>query len=83
MMHEPEDFENFVNFRVTGEKWLARAHLREDGTDGPHVDASGVLTTAEQNLRGTVPECNNLNEVNHQAGLTVHVRQWRRITSWV
>lgn len=58
--HTPEDLEDLINFRVAGEEWLARAHLSEDGTDGPHVDSGGVLATTKQNFRGSVPQCDDL-----------------------
>jgi hypothetical protein len=56
----PEDLEDLVNLRVTGEQRLARAHLSEDTAHRPHVDASRVLSTAEQDLRRTVPQSDHL-----------------------
>lgn len=43
----PEDLENLVNLGVTGKQGFASAHLSEDCTDCPHVDTSGVLTSAK------------------------------------
>ena len=56
----PEDLEDLINFRVAGEERLASAHFSEDAPDGPHVDAGRVLTTAEQDLGGAVPERDDL-----------------------
>ena len=55
-----EDLEDFVNLGVAGEQGLPRAHLGEDAADGPHVDAGRVLSAAEEDLRGAVPECHHL-----------------------
>lgn len=56
----PEDFEDLINLRVAREKWLARAHLSKNGTDGPHINAGRVLTSTEQDLWRPIPQCNNL-----------------------
>lgn len=55
-----EDFEDLVDFRVAREERLAGAHLCKDGTDGPHIDACGVLTTAEEDFWCSVPKCDDL-----------------------
>lgn len=56
----PEDLEDLVNLGITSEQRLARAHLGEDAADGPHIDAGGVLAATEQNLRGAVPQRDDL-----------------------
>lgn len=56
----PEDLENLVNFRIAGEQWLAGTHLSKDSAARPHVDAGGILTAAEKNLRRAVPKSDNL-----------------------
>lgn len=56
----PEDLENLVNLRITREQWLASAHLCKNSPTRPHVNASGVLTTAEKNFRGAIPKGNDL-----------------------
>ena len=56
----PEDLEDLVNFRVTSEQRLARAHFSEDAANGPHINTGRVLATTEQNLRGAVPQRNDL-----------------------
>lgn len=53
---DAEDFEDLVDFRVTGEERLAGGHLGEDAADRPHVDAGAVLAAAEQDLGSAVPE---------------------------
>jgi hypothetical protein len=58
--HVPEDLEDLVDLRVTGEQGLAGAHLGEDGADGPHIDTGGVLAASKQNFGGAVPQCNDL-----------------------
>jgi len=62
----PEDLEDLINLRVAREQRLARAHLGEDATDRPHVDTGRVLTTPQQDLRGTVPEGDDLVRVGSQ-----------------
>lgn len=59
-MNVPEDLEDLVNLRITGEQGLACAHLGEDTTDRPHIDTGRVLTTAKQDLRRTIPQCDDL-----------------------
>lgn len=56
----PEDLEDFINLGVTWEEGFAGAHLSEDATDRPHIHASRVLPTTEQNLWRTVPQSDNL-----------------------
>lgn len=56
----PEDLEDFVNLRVTGEERLACAHFGENSTHRPHINASRVLASTQENLGGTVPQCHNL-----------------------
>lgn len=56
----PESLEDLINLRVSREQRLPRTHLGEDTSHRPHVDASGVLSTAKQDLGGTVPERNDL-----------------------
>jgi hypothetical protein len=53
---DAEDLEDFVDLGVTREEGLAGGHLGEDAADGPHVDTSGVLATAEKDLRCAVPQ---------------------------
>lgn len=55
-----EDFEDLVNFRVTGEERFAGAHLCKDSTNRPHVDASRVLTTTEEDFWCSIPKCDDL-----------------------
>ncbi len=62
----PEDLEDLVNLGVAREQGLAGAHLGKDAADRPHVDAGGVLAAAEQNLRGAVPEGDDLVGVGAQ-----------------
>lgn len=59
-IHIPEDLEDLVDLRITGEQGLASTHFGKNATDRPHVHTSRVLTTTQKNLRGTVPEGNNL-----------------------
>jgi len=54
-----EDLEDLVDLGVTWEERLAGSHLGEDAANGPHVDASGVLATTEQNFGRAVPEGND------------------------
>lgn len=56
----PEDLEDLVDFRVTGEQGLSRAHFSKYAADGPHIDTGRVLPTTKQNLRGAVPQRNDL-----------------------
>lgn len=53
---DAEDLEDLVDFAVAWEERLLGGHLGEDAADGPHVDAGGVLSAAEQDLGRTVPE---------------------------
>ena len=62
----PEDLEDLVDLRVAGEQRLARAHLREDAADGPHVHAGRVLAAAEQDLGRAVPQRDDLVGVRPQ-----------------
>lgn len=56
----PKDLEDFVDFRIAREKRFPGAHLGEDAAHGPHVDASGVLAASEKDLRGAVPQRDDL-----------------------
>lgn len=56
----PEDLEDLVNLRVTREQRLAGAHLSKDSSTRPHVDAGGILATAEEDLRRSIPEGDDL-----------------------
>lgn len=58
--HLPENFEDLVDLRVTREQRLASAHLGEDSTHGPHINASRVLASTKQNLWGAVPKSDDL-----------------------
>jgi hypothetical protein len=51
-----EDLEDLVDLGVTWEQRLAGGHLGENAANGPHVDTSRVLATAEQDLGRAVPE---------------------------
>lgn len=57
---DAEDLEDLVNFRVAGEERLARGHFGEDAAHAPHVDAGAVLSAAEEDFRGAVPESDDL-----------------------
>jgi hypothetical protein len=59
----PEDFKDLINLRIAREERLACAHLREDGSNGPHIDAGSVLATTEKNLWRAIPQCDNLSIV--------------------
>jgi len=58
--NSPEDLEDLINLRITGEEGLPRAHFSENAPHRPHVNAGRILTTAEQDLRGAVPEGDDL-----------------------
>jgi hypothetical protein len=60
---DAEDLEDFVDFRITRKQRLACGHLGEDATNGPHVDACAVLTSAEENFGCAVPEGDDLGAV--------------------
>lgn len=62
----PEDLEDLVNLGIAREERLAGTHLGEDAADGPHVNAGGVLASTEQDLRGAVPQSNDLVGVSAQ-----------------
>ncbi len=49
-----------VDLGITGKERGAHGHLGEDAADGPDVDRGGVLAGAEQNLRGTIPQGDDL-----------------------
>jgi hypothetical protein len=51
----PEDLEDLVNLRVAWKERFASAHLGENSSNRPHINASRVLTSTEKNFRGTVP----------------------------
>ena len=53
---ELEDFEDLVNLRVTHEERPLLHQLGEDAPNSPHVDAKGVLTLPEKDLRSSVPK---------------------------
>lgn len=57
----PENLKDLVDFRVSGEQWLPRAHLREDRTNRPHVNPGRVLASTQEDLRGAIPQRNHLN----------------------
>jgi len=56
----PEDFENLVDFRVAREEGVAGDHLGEDAANAPDIDGDGVVLAAEEDLRGAVPEGDDL-----------------------
>lgn len=56
----PEDLEDLVNLRVAREERLSCAHLGKDATNGPHVNASRVLASTQENLGGSVPQSDDL-----------------------
>ena len=58
--HIPEDLENLVNLGITREKGFSGTHLSKDGTDRPHVHASGVLSSTKQDLWSTIPKGDDL-----------------------
>ena len=58
--HLPENLENLINFRVTGEERLARAHFGENSTNRPHINTGRVLASTQENLGGAVPQCDDL-----------------------
>ena len=55
--------EQLIDLAVPLEEWSSVDHLCEDGAHGPHVDRAGVLRTSQQDLRGAVPQCHNLNNL--------------------
>ena len=41
----PENLENLIDFRISGEKRASlHDHLGENAADGPHVDSSRIMT---------------------------------------
>lgn len=56
----PEDPEDLINLGITGEERLAHDHLGKDAADRPHVDARRVVTRAEEDFGGAVPEGHDL-----------------------
>lgn len=58
--HSPEDPEDLINLRVTGEERLTHDHLGKDAADRPHVNARRVVTRAEEDFGSAVPESDNL-----------------------
>jgi hypothetical protein len=49
-----------VVFRVSWEQWTAIKQLNEDTTDRPDINARVVVSAAEENVWGPVPQRNNL-----------------------
>jgi hypothetical protein len=56
----PENLEDLINFGVAREEWSSGAHLSEDYSNRPHIYTSRVLPASKKNLRGTIPQCDNL-----------------------
>lgn len=56
----PEDLEDLVDLRVTGEQWLAGVHLGKYSADGPHIDTSRILAAPKQNFGAAIPQCDDL-----------------------
>lgn len=69
--HSPEDAEDLVNLRVTGEQRLAHGHLGKDTANGPHVNGRRVMTRAEKDFGGAVPKGDNLGSVVCTEGVCV------------
>lgn len=55
-----EDLKELVDLRVSWEQGTPGHHLSKDAAHRPHVHWAGVLALAEEDLRGTVPQRNNL-----------------------
>ena len=58
--HQPEDLEQLVLVRGAGEQGAAREHLRHDAAGAPDVDAGVVSPTPEQDVRGAIPQRDDL-----------------------
>ncbi len=56
----PEDAEQLVNLGVTVEQRLLGEHLGKDASNGPDVHGPGVASAAQEDLRGAVPQGDNL-----------------------
>ena len=56
--------EDLINFTVAGKKWPALNHLGKNAAGGPQVNSERVSFLAEEDLRATVPECDNLVSVS-------------------
>lgn len=52
-----KDFEDLVDFGITHEQRSLLRHLRENATEGPHIDTESVLFLSEENFWRSVPEC--------------------------
>ena len=55
-----ENLKDLIDLRIAHEEWSFLDELGEDATDGPHVDAKGVLSLSQQDFWGSVPQSLNL-----------------------
>ena len=58
--HDAEDADDLVVVGRAGEQGPTRVHLRHDAARGPDVDARVVRPTAQQDIRGAVPQRHDL-----------------------
>ena len=56
---ELEDLGHLVDLVLALEEWLAGEELAKDAADAPHVDGGAVCARAQEELRATVPECDD------------------------
>ena len=64
--HLLEDLKNLINLRVPLKQRLPRTHLREYTPHTPHIDSSTILLPPQQDLRGTIPQRDDLMRVTPQ-----------------
>lgn len=53
-------FEDLIDFRVAYEQGFSLGHFSEDAANGPNVYRCWVLFSSKKNLRGSVPQRDNL-----------------------
>lgn len=62
----PEDTEDLVDLRVTGEQRATHRHLGKDTAYAPHVDGRAVVTRTEKDLWSPIPQRDHLMGVGSQ-----------------
>lgn len=55
-----ENFEDFINFRISLKYWFPVYHFRKNASNTPGVNATRVSFTSQQYFRTPVPQCHNL-----------------------
>ena len=58
----PENTKYLVNFRISMEQWSLGDHLSKNTSQAPDVQGASVTGSAQQDFRGSVPQCDDLRQ---------------------